>query len=122
MIERIFSWTALGIVGMLVAYLAHAAARSWLVGVPADYFTRSAPPHGTLQHAVRTIVGATLVALGIVMLVTPGPGILAIALGLLITDGGGKHAMARRLIRMKRIATAMDAIRRQAGQPPLVRP
>jgi hypothetical protein len=122
-IERLFLWASLLLCGALLAYLAHAATRSWLVGVPSDYFIRGpAHPSSTFAHVTRMIVGGLLIVMGIIMLVTPGPGIITILVGLLVTDGGGKHALVRRVMRSPRVVAAVDAIRRRSGQPPLVMP
>lgn len=120
--ERIFYWASLLLFGALLGYLATAATRSWLVGLPCDYFTREPPHHSSVEHVLRMILGGALIVFGIVMLVTPGPGILTIVAGLLVTDGGGKQAMLRKLVQTERVASAVDALRRSAGQPPLVRP
>ncbi len=56
------------------------------------------------------------------MLVMPGPGILAILAGVLLVDGGGKHALLRRAFRNDRFRSAVDGMRRRSGRPPLLPP
>ena len=63
----------------------------------------------TLKQArriVTAVFGFTLVLLGIVMIVTPGPGLLVIVLGLTLLSA--EFVWARRLLR--RIKTASKAI------------
>ena len=48
------------------------------------------------KHLVKIVVGFTLLALGVVMLVTPGPGVVAIGLGLALL--AAEFVWARRLL------------------------
>jgi hypothetical protein len=100
-----------------------------IVRLPADYVLRPEPAPDTwpARHpAVRlsvlvakNLLGLALVIAGIVMLFLPGQGILAILIGLPLLDLPGKRALERRLIRSPAILPAVNAIRAQAGQPPL---
>jgi len=74
----------------------------------------------TLEQArrvFRIVFGFTLLALGAVMLVTPGPGWLTIFLGLGLL--AAEFVWARRLVdRLKRQGGRMrDAVRRQPRDP-----
>lgn len=106
----------------LTVWIGYAALRAWLGAIPADYFVEPRRPRTFVRHAARKIAGVAAIALGVVMLVTPGPGLLAIAAGLVLLDGTTERAVVRRLLRSARVAAALDALRREAGQPPLVRP
>lgn len=95
----------------------------WLLRrMPADHFVR--PPHKSAlwKVLVRNTVGAMLVAMGILMLVLPGQGIVAIVLGLSIMDLEVKHRIVRRLLCQHKIQHAVQKIRAKAGKPPLVIP
>jgi len=75
--------------------------------------------HVTYRAARRiaiAVVGATVVLLGIAMLVLPGPGILTIIGGLMVL--GVEFAFARRWVDRikKRAAQAADYARRRAGR------
>ncbi len=62
------------------------------------------------KRLIKIVVGFTLVALGIAMLVLPGPGIVTIMLGLAILSA--EYVWARRLLdRMKSVAR--DALGRK---------
>jgi hypothetical protein len=121
-LNQVFIWTSYAAITLLVLYVANAAARSLLVGIPSDYFIHEAPHRSALNHAVRMLLGGTLIVLGILMLALPGPGVVTIVAGVLVTDGGGKRAIVRRILRSRRIGGAIDALRRRAGQAPLVMP
>jgi uncharacterized protein (TIGR02611 family) len=63
----------------------------------------------TLQHAkrvIKVVFGFTLLAVGILLLVLPGPGLVVIALGLALL--AGEFVWARRLLdRVKAGATSV---------------
>ena len=74
-------------------------------------------PIGTLAQAkrlIKIVVGCTLLALGVAMLVLPGPGILVIGLGLALLSA--EFVWARRLLdRLKRgTREVRDRFRKQA--------
>lgn len=118
----IFGWVATALLGILVIYVVHATVRSVLIGIPPDYFVQEAPHRTALEHGVRTVVGATLIVLGILMLALPGPGLLTIVAGALVMDGGHKRAIVRRVLGSRRIGASIDSLRRRAGEAPLVMP
>lgn len=120
--HHLWLWGACAVTLVLVLYVAHAAARSLLVGIPPDYFAHAAPRRSPLHHVARMVLGGTLIVLGILMLVLPGPGLLTVAAGILLTDGEGKRALVRRILDNQRVRLSVDTLRRRAGQAPLVRP
>ena len=63
--------------------------------------------YSTARRIVVSVIGATLLAVGIVMLVVPGPGIVTIALGLGVL--ALEFAWARRWLRRLR-STARSAV------------
>jgi tellurite resistance protein TerC len=76
--------------------------------------------HVTVRRARRiavAIIGATVVLLGVAMLVLPGPGILTIVLGLTLL--GVEFAFARRWVEgvKKRTSRAVDYARSRRGRP-----
>ena len=70
------------------------------------------------RRAVILVIGATVVLLGIVMVVTPGPGLLVILGGLAIL--GTEFLWARSLMKniKERAAQAMDKARGTGKTPP----
>ena len=65
------------------------------------------------KRLIKIVIGFTLLALGVAMLVLPGPGIVTIMLGLAVLSA--EYVWARRLLdRMKAAARdARDAVRRK---------
>jgi hypothetical protein len=122
----LFAASAVMFVGSLVAV-------PWLITrIPADYFRRQhhyvdrwKPQHPILRMAVlamKNLFGGILVLAGIVMLFTPGQGVLTILVGLLFIDFPGKFAAERRLIALPPVFRAANWIRAKAGRIPLELP
>ena len=105
----------------------------WLViRIPADYFLRQRhyadrwkPRHPLLRIvflATKNLIGGLLVLAGVVMLVTPGQGILTILVGLLFLDFPGKFALERWLIERPPVFRMANWMRAKAGRPALELP
>jgi hypothetical protein len=94
----------------------------FIVRVPDDYFVRPRPPRSLLRRALTTIVGLTLVTIGIAMLVLPGQGILTILVGLGILELPFKDRVIARLLGNPKVASAVDKLRHRAGKGSLLIP
>ena len=103
-----------------------------VVNMPADYFVREHrrdKPTPTRHPVVRllliigkNLLGVALLAGGIVMLFTPGQGLLSIAMGVVLMDFPGKFALERRVARNRTVTRSMNWIRRRWNKPPLELP
>jgi uncharacterized membrane protein SpoIIM required for sporulation len=101
----------------------------FLSRLPADYFSRREKkklgietPHRplrTLASVGKNALGALLVALGVLMLVLPGQGILTLLVGLLLLDFPGKHRLERRIVGSPRVLRVINALRKRWNRPPL---
>jgi hypothetical protein len=116
-----------------VMFVGSLLAVPWLiVRIPADYFLRQhhyadrwKPRHPAIRLAflvLKNALGAILVFMGIVMLFTPGQGVLTILVGLLFIDFPGKFALERRLIAIPAVFQAANWVRAKTGRPPLELP
>lgn len=98
--------------------------------IPADYFLTPVPLfHNRLPSVIRlpvfclkNISGILLLAAGIVMLVTPGQGLLTIVTGLALVDFPGKRRFEIRLLKNRKIQDSMNRIRRKKGLPDIKLP
>ncbi|MFP3983319.1 MAG: PGPGW domain-containing protein [Desulfurivibrionaceae bacterium] len=103
----------------------------WIViRIPPDYFTRIKPrrrpkfiwSHPVVQGAVIVIknaFGLILVAVGIIMLFTPGQGFFTILVGLMLMNFPGKYRLEKWLITRDNVARTINWFRRRAGRKPL---
>lgn len=103
-----------------------------IVRLPADYFTRSELPadswrarHGVMRLILRVLknaLGLVLAVLGLVMIFTPGQGLVALLVGLSLLDVPGKRKVEVAIIGRPGVLRAINALRARAGRPPLVLP
>jgi len=123
-------WIAIGSVAMFVISL---AAMPFIVArIPVDYFTH----HGrhrmsqSLHHPIielllvvlKNLPGAVLLIAGVIMLFTPGQGLLSILFGLMIMNYPGKYRLECWIIRKPLIFSAVNGMREKQGEPPLQEP
>ncbi|MEQ8264128.1 PGPGW domain-containing protein [Pseudohaliea sp.] len=113
---------------MLVA-LATLLAIPWLVTqLPADYFDRHErqsvrKSEGWLLSTfllvlLRNLLGAALLGLGVLMLFTPGQGVLTILAGLLVMNFPGKYRLERWLVTRPGVLKSLNGLRKRRGEPP----
>ncbi len=103
-----------------------------IVRIPFDYFARERPPrlpfeehHPALRVALlvtKNLLGAALAIAGVVMLVTPGPGIIGLLAGIALMDVPGKRALERKLVSLPKVLTTINRLRARHGRPPLLPP
>lgn len=91
--------------------------------IPADYFihkdkkafTQKPSMISWVLYGIRNVFGIILILLGIIMLFTPGQGLLTIVMGLSIMNFPGKRQLEIRLLRMKSISRSLNWIRQKKG-------
>lgn len=114
----------------VITVLLSVIAVPWIiVSLPTDYFTHrhrhrlhrpgSGSPGYWLWLVVKNLLGATLIVLGLIMMLTPGQGLLTVLIGLGVADFPGKYALERRLVAMPGVLRTINWIRRRHNRPPL---
>lgn len=101
----------------------------FITRIPADYFDyrRRHRLSATTQHpltvliltTLKNLLGGVLVILGLVMLVTPGQGLVTLLVGLMIMNYPGKYRLEYWLIRRPHVLPAVNWLRKKYGHPPL---
>jgi hypothetical protein len=117
----------------LVIFVGSALALPWLLTrLPVDYFVtsgrnarakwpRNRVAYWTWRFA-KNVLGAVLLVAGVVMLVTPGQGILTMLAALWLMDFPGKRQWEMRLIVRPHVLASINWIREKAGRSPMQRP
>lgn len=109
----LFVVTTLGSIGIATAVI---------VRMPTDYFVggKGSVRAHWVWVLLRNLLGAVLVAAGVVLAIpgVPGQGLLMILVGIVLLDIPGKHALERRLVARPGIRSALDRIRARFGKPP----
>jgi hypothetical protein len=103
-----------------------------VVWIPADYFVRDLrrPVSPLARHPVlrlsflvaKNVAGGLLFLAGVLMLFTPGQGILGMLAGLWLMDFPGKRKLERRLVGRPAVLRSLNALRARFGRPPLESP
>ena len=96
----------------------------------ADYFMPELGRSSSTLHPVLRIMGAALknmlgvliAIMGVLMIFTPGQGLLTILFGVMLIDFPGKREFELWLVRKKPVLDSINWIRRKAGKDPLVLP
>jgi hypothetical protein len=105
----------------------------WLIlRLPVDYLNSDRQTERSLRSrhpaadvillVVRNLAGLLLIIIGVVMLLTPGQGVMCILFGLGLLDFPGKQAFVRRLLGRRRVLDLINSIRDKGGRPPLETP
>lgn len=107
----------------------------WAIGqLPKDYFVRIQRPSrlaisldrkGFIRLVLATcknLVGALLVLLGLVMLFTPGQGLLTLLAGILLMNFPGKYRLERALVGYSGVLRALNWLRRKQGKSEFTAP
>ena len=122
----------LGIVLFLITFSVSLGIVSFImIRIPADYFKKDNPRKILPNHrrAVRgavlvgrNILGALLVALGIVLSLpgVPGQGLLTILLGIMLLDFPGKRTLEYKLVSRPKVRAAINKLREKFGKPELI--
>jgi len=99
-----------------------------LVKLPADYFLPSRPrglwvgKHPVLRITglvLKNLAGSVLLVVGIIMLFTPGQGVLTILIGVMLLDFPGKRTLEKSLVGRPKVLAAINALRARYGKAPL---
>ena len=98
-----------------------------VVALPANYLSGKRSKWGQNHPAffwsliaLQNLVGIVLIVAGVMMLVLPGPGILAIFLGLMMTSIPGKRKLIASLVGRTKVLKSANRLRDWFGRPPLV--
>jgi len=100
-----------------------------VVRMEEDYFLEDRNPRNSMSEAHpvirwigligKNVLGVILLIAGIIMLVTPGQGLLTVLMGLALTDFPNKRKLELRIVSIPAVYKAINWIRRKANQPPL---
>ncbi len=101
----------------------------YLLGlIHSDYFTKANPHKLEIEHIghvivviIRSAIGLVLFVAGVIMLVTPGQGVVSILLGLFLMEFPGKRRLELRLINHNPTFKTLNWLRAKAKKPPFKR-
>ena len=128
--QQLLFWAS---AGSLLALVAAIIGVPWVVTrLPHDYFSRpqravwresdGEPVFAVVLGLLKNLLGAVLVALGLIMLVTPGQGLLTLLAGLLLMNFPGKYQLERWLVMRPGVLRALNWLRHRGGHAPFIAP
>lgn len=117
----------------LVALVGTLLALPWAVTrLPADYFVRErrrswrdATPYASINIiliVLKNSLGLLLALLGVVMLFTPGQGLLTLLAGLALMNFPGKFRLERKIALSTGVLRGINWMRERRGHPPMEAP
>lgn len=128
--ETLFAW--IGGLSLLALVVSAVAVPIVIRRMPYDYFLEDSEGAEEIreQHpalritflVLKNLIGGILFLGGILMLLTPGQGILTIVIGLMLMDFPGKRRFEIWLVGLRPINRAIQWIRERAGKRPLELP
>ena len=117
----------------LLAAVITVLALPWVVTrLPQDYFAREerrvwrmafdAPFFGLVIGLLKNLLGLLLIILGLIMLVTPGQGVLTVLIGFLLMNFPGKFRVERWLVSQPGVFRGLNWLRQKRGHQPFDAP
>ena len=105
----------------------------WVVSrLPRDYFSRDhreswselgdEPWYALVLGLLKNLLGAALVILGVVLLFTPGQGLITLLAGLLLMNFPGKYRLERALVARPKVFNALNWLRKRHDVEPFEPP
>ncbi len=104
-------------------------ATPWLVAMlPSGYFLarENRPRNRSITHilltCVRSLIGLVLVLIGVVMLVTPGPGLVTLLVGVSLTEFPGKQQLLKYIATRPSVFKSLNWMRKRHDREPFELP
>ncbi|MDQ6982048.1 MAG: PGPGW domain-containing protein [Mariprofundus sp.] len=104
----------------------------FVVRIPVDYFSHHKrhaisdethhPVVALMLSWLKNLLGIFLILAGIIMLFTPGQGLLSILFGLMVMNYPGKYRLECSIINRPLIINTINVMRKKKGYPPLQAP
>ncbi len=124
--QHYFIWV--GVVSFIVFVVSLLLTPFLLGKIPQEYFVHTNQHKVEINHLghlvvviIRTLIGFVLLVAGIIMLVTPGQGIISILLGLFLMEFPGKRKLELKIINHEPTFKALNWLRSKVNKPPFDR-
>jgi len=108
-------YTLVLIVGLNLVFIAIAAV---ILGtISADYFQQDSPYRSKLVRLLRNILGVLISVIGLLMLITPGPGFVMLVAGLILIENKRKTRLLEKLLARPAVYLAVARLRQRFNKP-----
>ncbi|MFT4725682.1 MAG: hypothetical protein ACI9UN_000177 [Granulosicoccus sp.] len=122
--EYTFFFSAAAGASILLLVVSVAATPWFVASLPNDYLqhkvlgSRPRGLFGILIMTFRNIVGLILVALGLILMVTPGPGLVVLLIGISLAEFSGKQHLLISIAIKPNVFKTLNWMRTRRGKPP----
>lgn len=116
--STLFQWIAYGSASLVILTL---ILLPWYINrLPEDFFSneRYHTAKSLFHHPIINLFGSIMIIAGMLMLILPGQGLMAIAAGIMIMRFPGKLAMIRKVIHYPHVLDSLNWIRKRGEQKP----
>lgn len=76
----------------------------------------------SLTSVSRALLGFLVILLGLIMLITPGPGVIMLLLGISIAEFPGRNRLLVYLATRPNVLSSLNWMRKRHGKPPFIHP
>ncbi len=112
-----------------ILLMATIVAAPWAVSrLPANYLRQRLENKSkqgiwySLASVSRALLGFLVTLLGLVMLITPGPGVIMLLLGISIAEFPGRNRLLIYLATRPNVLASLNWMRKRHGKPPFIHP
>ena len=119
----------LGVVSVLSIFGSISGVAWFIARMPADYFSHEKrkpirelyrwPLLRYLVVALKNLVGAVLIVFGLLLIFTPGQGVLTILVGVMLLNFPGKYRLERWFINRQGVLNGLNWARAKLGKGPV---
>lgn len=116
----------IGIISAILFIVSLVAMPFLVAKIPVDYFDENkidwqqqANWKSNVLRSLKNVAGVIILIAGVIMLVTPGQGILSILLGIMLIDFPNKRYWERRLVNNPNVLSTLNWMRTKVGAEPL---
>lgn len=124
--QHAFLLSIVGMVSLLLLLVSVVGAPWAIARLPSDYLlkprTHRPGPRYLIVAFIRSLLGFALIATGLVMLVTPGPGLVLLIVGISVSEFPGKHHLLLYVATQPRVFQSLNWMRNRHGKPPFDHP
>ena len=121
--------TSLVVVSIVLLVASLWIGQYYLTKIPPDYFMQKHKPLETWRRTRpalwwtlvigKNLLGGLFILAGVIMVFTPGQGVLTILMGIALMDFPGKQRLERAIIQRPTVLKLVNGLRSRANKPPL---
>ncbi len=123
-----FFFSALAGLSLLLFVLSIAATPWFIASLPSDYLQpktdnpKRSGAFGALLRTLKNVFGFLLVVLGLILMITPGPGLIVLLVGISVAEFPGKQQLLVKIAVQPNVFRSLNWMRFKHGKQPFENP